>query len=125
MKGFGKHLMIECYKCDKKKLEDSNTIYKLLDELPKKINMIALTKPYVVSYNGTPGGWDKGGFSGFVMINTSHISIHTFPAQKFFSADLYSCAEFDEIKAAKLIAKAFNAKETEMQVAFRGMKFKK
>jgi S-adenosylmethionine decarboxylase len=34
---------------------------------------------------------DPGGWSGFVVIEESHISIHTFPAKGFVSADVYTC----------------------------------
>ena len=34
---------------------------------------------------------DPGGWSGFVVIEESHISIHTFPARGFVSADVYTC----------------------------------
>jgi len=34
---------------------------------------------------------DPGGWSGFVIIAESHISIHTFPARRFVSIDVYTC----------------------------------
>ena len=37
------------------------------------------------------------GYSSFVMIAESHITIHTFPELGYFSFDCYSCKDFDEI----------------------------
>ena len=34
---------------------------------------------------------DPGGWTGFVVIQESHISIHTFPKRGFVSADVYTC----------------------------------
>ncbi len=34
---------------------------------------------------------DPGGISGFVMIAESHFSLHTFPARRFVTLDIYTC----------------------------------
>ncbi len=34
---------------------------------------------------------DPGGWSGFIIIAESHISLHTFPKRRFISADVYTC----------------------------------
>jgi len=36
------------------------------------------------------------GYSTILMIAESHISLHTFPSEGFFTFDCYSCKEFDE-----------------------------
>lgn len=42
------------------------------------------------------------GYSSFAMIAESHLSLHTFPEDNFFTFDCYSCKDFpeDAIKAA-------------------------
>jgi S-adenosylmethionine decarboxylase len=35
------------------------------------------------------------GYSSIVMLAESHISLHTFPEQNFFTFDCYSCKDFD------------------------------
>jgi S-adenosylmethionine decarboxylase len=42
------------------------------------------------------------GYSSFAMIAESHLSLHTFPEDNFFTFDCYSCKDFPEeaIKAA-------------------------
>jgi S-adenosylmethionine decarboxylase len=41
------------------------------------------------------------GYSSFAMIAESHLSLHTFPEDSFFTFDCYSCKDFpeDQIKA--------------------------
>ena len=58
MNGFGPHLMMDGYGCDKKKLHDLNLIYRLLDELPTRIGMTKIMPPYVFKYSGLrPEDW--------------------------------------------------------------------
>ena len=77
MVGFGPHLMLDGYGCDKKKLQDLNLVYRILDDLPERIGMTKIMPPYVFKYSGVkPEDW---GLSGFVLIAESHVSIHTFP----------------------------------------------
>ena len=53
------------------------------------------------------------GYSSFVMIAESHITIHTFPELGFFSFDCYSCKDFDEIVVLNTI-RDFIATELEV-----------
>jgi S-adenosylmethionine/arginine decarboxylase-like enzyme len=42
------------------------------------------------------GGFvDPGGVTGYALLTTSHVSIHTFPETGEFKFDLYSCRDFD------------------------------
>lgn len=119
---FGMHLMLDGYNCDKKPLEDANILYNLLDTLPEKIGMTKMTKPYLVFTDGNnikdPGGW-----SGFVLIQESHISIHTFVKRKFFTFDLYSCKVFDEKIVIRHLKKLFKTKELDFVIEERGKKY--
>lgn len=38
---------------------------------------------------------DEGGITAIVVISTSHLSIHCWPLQKFFSLDAFSCKDFN------------------------------
>ena len=123
MNGFGPHLMMDGYGCDKKKLQDLNLIYRLLDELPTRIGMTKIMPPYVFKYSGLrPEDW---GLSGFVLIAESHISIHTFPEKSFISVDIFSCKEFDSEFAAGFLKAAFGMTKVESTVVDRGTEFPK
>ncbi len=123
MNGFGPHLMMDGYGCDKRKLQDLNLIYRLLDELPTRIGMTKIMPPYVFKYSGLrPEDW---GLSGFVLIAESHISIHTFPEKNFVSVDIFSCKEFDAEFAAGYFKVAFGMAKVESTVLDRGTEFPK
>lgn len=91
---FGLHLTIDAYNCDPKTLNDINLVYHVLDVLPEKIGMRRLMKPYVL-FAEANSKRDPGGWSGFIMIQESHISLHTFIKRRFVTADVYSCKKFD------------------------------
>ena len=123
MTGFGPHLMLDGYGCDKKKLQDLNLIYRILDELPTRIGMTKIMPPYVFKYSGVkPEDW---GLSGFVLIAESHISIHTFPEKNFVSVDIFSCKTFDLEFAGEYLRRAFGMEKVECNVLDRGTEFPK
>lgn len=84
---FGEHLTLDGYGGDTERLNDERLVAEFLEELPRSIQMHPLTAPTVVYAPGN-GAKDPGGWSGFVIIEESHISIHTFPKRGFLSADI-------------------------------------
>jgi S-adenosylmethionine/arginine decarboxylase-like enzyme len=46
---------------------------------------------------------DSGGITGMQVISTSHISLHAWPLQQFFSMDCFSCKSFDAELALGII----------------------
>lgn len=114
----GTHLMLDCFGCNKEALFSKDKISSFLAMLPVELGMKKLIEPYIVHYEGGET-WDKGGITGFMLIAESHISIHTFPHDGFFTADVYSCKPFDVSKAIILFKKAFGAKSEKVKVVAR------
>ena len=46
---------------------------------------------------------DEGGISTVQVISTSHLSLHAWPLQRFFSLDAFSCKTFDAELALSII----------------------
>jgi len=69
---------------------DGDHISAILSELPSLIGMNILAGPLVVEGNPENPGW-----TGFVIIDKSHIAIHTFDIGNKVSIDVYSCKHFD------------------------------
>ncbi len=121
--GFGQHLMLDGYGCDREKLQDLEEIYNFLSRYPEEINMTKIMPPYVFKYSGqVPEDW---GISGFVLIAESHISIHTFPEKLYLSLDIFSCKKFDTDAAIAYIKKLFGIKKLEIKLLDRGHEFPK
>lgn len=51
------------------------------------------------------------GYSTFVMIAESHLSLHTFPEAGFLTFDCYSCKDFDNERALAVIDECFGLGE--------------
>jgi S-adenosylmethionine decarboxylase len=119
--GFGVHLMVDGYGCDRSALEDINLIYDFLDDYPARMEMTKIMPPYVFRYNGVVA--EDWGISGFVLIAESHISIHTFPEKGYFSLDMFSCKPFDTEQAVEVLKQRFQMQKYEMKVLDRGQEF--
>jgi len=87
---FGEHFMIDAYGGSREKLMDRELVQQCLSELPERLGMRKLAEP-TVHWAAPNGIRDPGGWSGVVLIMESHISIHTFPARRFASIDVYTC----------------------------------
>lgn len=120
---FGEHLTIDGYQGSEEKLDDKDLILNFLNTLPEKLGMKKLSKPEIYFAPGNdikdPGGW-----SGFVVIEESHISIHTFPKKRFLSADVYTCKNgMDTDSILSEFKQTFDIQEFETNFIKRGMKY--
>jgi len=115
--------MIDGYGGDVKKLNDKRLVLKCLDELPKLLGMKKLTDPLIV-WAEPNGKKDPGGWSGVVLIAESHISIHTFPARGFLSADVYTCKNgLDTEVSVAYFKKRFKLQDIEQNFIKRGTRY--
>jgi len=122
---FGEHFTLDGYGGNYEKLADRKLVEKILLELPRRLKMKRLCQPQVFlapdNCKKDPGGW-----SGFVVIAESHVSLHTFPARGFLSADVYSCKNGLDIDfISDYFQKKFKLKEMETNFIKRGTKYPK
>ena len=120
---FGEHFTLDGYEGDPEKLNDKELVELCLSELPSQLEMHTLSEPLVCFAPGNdikdPGGW-----SGFVIIAESHISIHTFPRRKFVSIDVYTCKNgMDTDYILEYFVKKFGLGSTETNFIKRGMRY--
>ncbi len=122
---FGEHLTIDGYGGDKELLNNKDVILTFLKELPGLLDMGILMEPQIVFAPGNDSK-DPGGWSGFVIIAESHISIHTFPLRGFVSADVYTCKNgMDTEYIKKHFTESFKLKDIETNFIKRGTKYPK
>ncbi|QQS61466.1 MAG: adenosylmethionine decarboxylase [Candidatus Moraniibacteriota bacterium] len=120
---FGEHLMIDGYGGNFEKLNDEESVRKCLDDLVVKCEMHKLTETKVFFAKGNDTK-DPGGWSGYVLIEESHISIHTFPGRGFLSADVYTCKnDMETDLIISHITEIFQLKETEINFVKRGTRY--
>ncbi len=123
--GFGPHLVLDCYNCNKDKCSDVNLILDFLNRLPQQIGMTKIAPPQIIKYPGKENSFDKGGISAFVLIAESHIALHTFKEQGFITFDIFSCKQFDINKTIKIIKDTFEFNKYEKNIFNRGREFPK
>ena len=120
---FGEHLMIDGYGGDFDKLNNKEVVFDFINELVVRLGMKKLAEP-VVYFAEDNNIKDPGGWSGFVVIAESHISVHTFPKKGFLSADVYTCRNGLEINSVlDFIKEKFDLKEIEENFVKRGLKY--
>ena len=108
----GRHLTIEATVLDPKVFSHAK-LSNFFIELAKILDMDIIFGPHFKDVELDPtklaavqaGGkfQDEGGTTGFVVISTSHISIHTWQMRNFFQLDVFSCKDFDAEKAINFI----------------------
>lgn len=120
MNHFGEHITVDGYKGEFELLNSEEVVHKALKEMPEYLGMKILGGPVVYFAKGNDKK-DPGGWSGFVVIEESHISIHTFPARGFLSADVYTCQNgLDQDKVVKFFRDRFGIKSEEVNFIKRG-----
>lgn len=119
---FGLHLTLDGYGCDSKILASRAACEHFLNYLVKRLKMKKLFGPKIVHASDNKRK-DPGGWSGFVIIQESHFSVHTFPKRRFVSADIYSCRDFDYKAATSFVKNFFRARSVEINVIVRGKRY--
>ncbi len=120
---FGEHLTLDGYRGDASKLNDKKLVEDILNELPTLLEMKKLAKP-VVYFAPENDKKDPGGWSGFVVIAESHISLHTFPGRRFLSADVYTCRNGMDVDfVIKYLKEKFLLEDVETNFIKRGTRY--
>ena len=96
------HIIIHANNVENKSLTDKEGLSVFLNTLPGKIGMSVLHPPVVVE--GIP---ENPGLSGFVIIDFSHISIHTFTQYKQALIDIFSCKPYRQEDAVQSVLDYF------------------
>ena len=111
------HVMIDIYGCDPALLEDESFLYQVLDSYPEAIGMDKVA-PVVLHDIKTSNPMDDG-MSGFVIIATSHISLHAWPAYGMVNLDIFSCEDFETDDVVHFAACTFQSRDIEVHAVER------
>lgn len=122
---FGEHMMFDAYQCDYKALNSMETCYEVLNHLAELANMNKMLEPLIIKAEGnsTLGGKDPGGYSGFLIIEESHVSIHTFAKRGFVTIDLYSCKSFPTEGIEDYLQSVYKTEDISIIRMDRGLKY--
>jgi hypothetical protein len=151
----GKHLLVDASCGNMEALVSPEAGKACLERIVQRINMTMILPPVSVKFPHAVGEMDRVleslekeglgssrtageirqglenrkqlyyGYSAFVMIAESHISLHTFPEGEFMTFDCYSCKNFDEELALACLDECFLLAEKKVQVIDRTIPFAK
>ena len=83
------HIICDLKNCNKK-ISEANSLREFIEGLVKLVNMTILEGPIVAE--GKP---ENPGYSALVIIDFSHISVHTFTKFNEALIDIFSCKPFE------------------------------
>jgi S-adenosylmethionine decarboxylase len=110
----GKHFIIDGFECDSLLL--NNIAH--LERLCKKAAIDAGME-IIYSYFHQ---FQPQGVTGVLVLSTSHMSIHTWPEEKYVSLDFYTCGNPDLIAApVNILLKELSSKKAIMYLIPRGI----
>jgi spermidine synthase len=103
MANLGRHVLLELYDCDPEKLGDAGSVRHSL------MGAAAMAGAHIVTelfHQFAPQG-----VSGVVVIQESHLAIHTWPEKGYAAVDVFTCGtEMDPSLCIAPILEAFGAR---------------
>jgi S-adenosylmethionine decarboxylase len=111
------HAMLDLYGCNPERLADPAFLRNVLEEYPDRIHMVKVG-PAELRYITTSNVQDDG-YSGFVIIATSHVSLHAWAPYRMINIDVFSCEDFSVDEVVTFACEAFQTRDVELHVAER------
>jgi S-adenosylmethionine decarboxylase len=109
----GRHLLVEYTGCDASVLDDLKRIEALMNQAAKaaRTNIVAsVFQPF-----------EPQGVTGVVVVEESHLSIHTWPEVGYAAVDFFTCGESIPEMAHRVLAEGLRATHAEVIFVDRGM----
>lgn len=86
----GVHFLINFYGCEKEQIS-SIKFWKEILPLSLKGTKLSILKSFFYEF-------DPQGVTGFLLLSSSHLSIHTWPENHYAACDIFSCSDMQETK---------------------------
>jgi len=110
---FGKHLLVELHGCDPAALDDKTNIEALMREAARAAGATVVGALF---HTFAPQG-----VSGVVVVEESHLSIHTWPEHGYAAVDMFTCGACVPESARDVLARGLRAARTEILLVERGL----
>ncbi len=109
---YGRHLLAEYRGCDPQVLDDVERVEALMQRAALAASAHILQSNF---HRFSPQG-----VSGVIIVEESHLSIHTWPEACYAAVDFFSCGEADPRAAHLLLSRGFAAAQEELVLIHRG-----
>lgn len=112
MKALGRHLLVEYRNCDRGTLNDIHRIEQLMRRAAREAGATVVA---TVFHPFSPQG-----ITGVVVVEESHLSIHTWPEHGYAAVDFYTCGDCHPERAHEFLRLELRAEQAEVMVVERG-----
>ena len=113
MDTFGQHLLVEYHGCDVDVLDNAQHIEHAMRRAAEVAGATVVTTTF---HRFAPQG-----VSGVVVIEESHLSIHTWPECGYAAVDFYTCGDCEPERAHEVLQSALVAARSEVMQVRRGL----
>ncbi len=113
MKAFGRHLLVEYRGCDRDLLDDSEQVE---THLRRAAIEAGATIVAAVFHRFSPQG-----VTGVVVVEESHLSIHTWPEHGYAAVDFFTCGDCLPERAHEYLFGKLKARSSEIMKVDRGI----
>lgn len=113
---FGYHLALDLYNCNPEVIRNIENCYYYLAILPEIIETGIQSPPFVIYKKDI-------GFSGWIPVVESGISLYAYFSTNFISIDIYTCKKFDHTKVKKFTVDLFKPKKIKEYYFLRGKEY--
>lgn len=108
-----RHLLVEYTGCDRDLLDDLERIETLMNEAARAAGariVASVFQPFVPQ-----------GVTGVVVIEESHLSIHTWPEHRYAAVDIFTCGDCLPERAHEVLTRGLRATRFEIMHVDRGL----
>jgi S-adenosylmethionine decarboxylase proenzyme len=114
MQAIGRHLLVDLYGCDRERLDDPDYIAVELQAAATAAGSRVLGTAF---HRFSPGG-----ITGVLIVQESHLAVHTWPERGYAALDLFTCGrQTDPWAAYQRLKCAFGATRDNVVEVSRGL----
>lgn len=113
MNTLGRHLLVDYWGCDLNLLDNRAFIESLMLRAAEATNATVVQSTFHT--------FSPQGVSGVVVIEESHLSIHTWPEAGYASVDYYTCGDCEPQAAHEVLRMGLRAQSFDMCLIHRGL----
>ncbi|UCH51514.1 MAG: adenosylmethionine decarboxylase [Chloroflexota bacterium] len=104
----GYHILADLWGCPPEKVNEASSLEEILIDTTHKVGFRVVGKSF---HQFTPNG-----ATGVVLLETSHISVHSWPEFNFVALDVYSCSgKLKAKKAIRHLVKVLNPEKAQIR----------
>ena len=113
MKALGTHIVCELSGCNAALLTDVDAVAEMMEQAAREANATPIEKAF--------HRFQPQGVSGVVVIQESHLSIHTWPEESLIAIDLFSCGAIDGERVLAELTAALRLENPRVTTVERGI----